>query len=753
MRLAPSLRPLYHAAMARGGETSGISRRTLLVGGGAGAGLLLAWALWPRSHPHNLRAGEGEHAYNAYLRIGTDGRVLVAVPQAELGQGSWTALAQILADELGADWRTVGVEPAPIGPLYANALLAEGPDDGSFASGARRWRARRFEGGAAGMMTAGSTSVRAFERPLREAGAGARALLMKAAAGRWEVDWETLDTAAGFVVDSDRRLSFAELAAAAAGEELPEHLPIRAGIDNRLAGQPLPRLDLPAKVDGSAPFAGDIRLPDMVYASVRAGPTEYDELVGWNKAAALAVPGVFGVFDAPGWVACLATNWWAADRGIEALRTAWTVTRPEITDDGIDRALRYALDKDEGLRVYARGDLADAFEGGHILRGHYRAGLAANAALETSTATARLGGDRLEIWAPTQAPGLARAAAARVAGLDETQVTIYPTLAGGGYGRKLETRAIEQAAMMAVRVKRPVQLTWSRIEESVQDGFRAPARAQLLARLDTKGNLLGWQARIAAPDTGEQLAERLGGGRMAMAAIGDPTAGAVPPYAIPAVVVDYLPADTRIRVGGWRSGAHSYTAFFTESFMDELARLSGIEPLSFRMQMLGDNPRLARCLTTAATLGGWDGGIPGSSMGIACHSAFGSHIAALVEVEVTAEQSVRVLRAVCAVDCGRIVNPDLVRQQIEGGLVFGIAAATGKAIGFEAGRPDARGFAHFGFPTLANSPEVTVELLESEEELGGATELGVPVAAPAVANALHALTGRRLRSLPLRVGG
>jgi isoquinoline 1-oxidoreductase beta subunit len=709
--------------------------------------------LWPRSYEHNLRAGEGEQAFNAFLRIGSDGRVLVAIPQAELGQGSWTALAQIIADELGADWRTVGVEPAPIGPLYANRLLVEGPGDGSFAGDARRWRAQNFEAGEAGMLTAGSTSIRAFERPLRDAGAGARALLMKAAAARWGVEWETLDTAAGFVTDGGRRLGFAELAEAAAGEELPDYLPIRAGVDNRLAGQPLPRLDSPSKVDGSAPFAGDIRLPDMVYASVRAGPTEDSRLARWKKEEGLKVPGVFGALDAPGWVACVATNWWAANRGVEALEPVWEVPHPPVSSESMDEALIGALERDEGRRVYSRGDLADGFEGGNVLRGHYRVGPAANAPLETLTATARFGGGRLEIWAPTQAPGLARAAAARVAGLGEAEVTLYPTLIGGGYGRKLETRAIEQAAMLAMRTKRPVQLAWSRIEESVQDGFRAPARAQLLARLDTGGIVLGWQARIAAPDTGAQLQARLRGGGGAMAAIGDPAAGAVPPYAIPAVAVDYLPAETGMRVGGWRSGAHSYTAFFTESFMDELARISGVEPLSFRMQMLGDNPRLARCLTTAATLGGWDGGVPGSSLGIACHSAYGSHIAALVEVEVTAEQNVRVLRAVCAVDCGKIVNPDLVRQQVEGGLVFGIAAATGHAIGFEGGRPEALGFGHFGFPMLAQSPEVTVELLESEEEPGGATELGVPVAAPAIANALHALTGKRLRALPLRVGG
>lgn len=739
--------------MARGGERKGIDRRTLLVGGGAGAGLILAWALWPRTYEPNLRAGENEHVFNAFLKIGADGRVLVAVPQTELGQGSWTALPQILADELGADWRTVGVEPAPLGPFYANRLLVEGPEDGAFAVGLRRWRARQFEGGEAGMLTAGSTSVRAFERPLREAGAGARALLMKAAARRWGVEWETLDTAEGFVVDGGRKLAFAELAEAAAGEELPAYLPIRAGIDNRLTGQPLPRLDSPSKIDGSGLFAGDVRLPDMVYASVRAGPTDDSRLVRWDKAAGLAVAGVFGAFDAPGWVACVATHWWAANRGVEALAPVWDVPHPPVSSASIDEALIGALERDEGRRVYSRGDLADAFEGGHVLRGHYRAGPAANAPLETLTATARLGGDRLEIWAPTQAPGLARSAAARAAGIGEGQVTLYPTLAGGGYGRKLETRAIEQAALMAVRTKRPVQIVWSRLEETVQDGFRAPARAQLLARLDEGGIILGWKARIAAPDTGAQLSQRLRGGATAMAGLGDPVAGAVPPYAIPAVTVDYLAAETGIRVGGWRSGAHSYTAFFTESFMDELARLSGVEPLSFRMQMLGDNPRLARCLTTAATLGGWDGGPPGSGLGIACHSAFGSHIATLVEIEVTAEQGIRVLRAICAVDCGRTVNPDIVRQQIEGGLVFGIAAATGNPIGFEGGRPDARGFGHLGFPTLAAAPDVTVELIESEEEPGGITELGVPTAAPAIANALHSLTGRRLRALPLRIGG
>jgi isoquinoline 1-oxidoreductase beta subunit len=741
--------------MERGSEGRGISRRTLLIGGGAGVGLLVAWQLWPRHYAPNLRAGPGETLLNAYLKIAEDGRVIVAVPQAELGQGSWTALPQILADELGADWETVSVEPAPPSPLYANTLLGEEAAAAAapgWAEDAARWAARERATRGALVVTGGSTSVRLFEPRLREAGAAARALLMKTAAARWGSDWEQLDTAGGFVVDGARKLSFGELAGEAAGQEVPEFLPIRGGVDNRLAGQPLPRLDLPSKVDGSAQFAGDVRLRDLVYASARSAPSPASRLSRFDRAAAFRVPGVIGVYDTPGWIAAVGTNWWAANRGLEALKPVWA-TGSDLADSGaIEAALAAALERDEGTRLYSRGDVGAVHAAGPVLRAHYSAAPAASAAMETLTATARYDGDRLELWAPAQAPGLARAAAARSAGLPEGQVTLYPAMIGGGYGRKLETRAIEQAAALAMRTKRPVQLVWSRVEDIVQDSWRAPARARMTARLGERGVVLGWQAQIAAPDSGRRLAERLGGGG-ALRALADPAAGAVPPYAIPAVAVDHLPAEVALETGAWRSGAHACTAFFTESFMDELARTAGVEPLSFRMQMLGDNPRLARCLSTAAALGGWDGGEAGGGMGLACHSAFGSHIATVVEIELDKAQRIRVLRAVAAVDCGRIVNPTIVRQQIEGGLLFGIAAATANPIRFEGGRPDGKSFGDLGFPTLADSPEVTVELIESDEPPGGATELGVPTAAPAVANAFQALTGRRLRSLPLTVGG
>jgi isoquinoline 1-oxidoreductase beta subunit len=714
--------------MATTGSSMRISRRGLLIGGGAGVGLLVAWAFWPRTYPPNLVAAPGESLFNAYLKIGVDGRVIVAVAQMEIGQGVYTSLPQILADELGADWRTVAVEAAPLSPIYANKLIAELTSSEL-------------------TMTGGSTSIRAFEGPMRQAGAAARALLMKAAAERWNEDWETLDTAGGFVLNGPQRLSFASLAEEAAELDIPDELPVRGGPNNRLIGQSLPRIDLPAKVDGSAQFAGDVRLPDMVYASVRQGPRGNSRLVKVDKAAAEAVPGVLSVIEHPRWAAAVATNWWAANRGVEAMSPRFE-TRGAPNSGDIEAGLARTMEG-EISSVFEQGDAAAALQGPRAFRAHYSVGLAPNLPLETLTATARRTGDRLEVWAPTQAPGLARTAAAQAAGLPEGQVTIYPMLIGSGYGRKLEMTAVEQAAIMAMKLERPVQLVWSRIEESLQDTFRPAARATISARLDERGAILGWQSRIAAPSTAAQVMERIGakaGGEDAA------VAGAVPPYAIPAVAVEQAVADLRIDTGLWRSGVHSYTAFFNECFVDELARKAGIEPFSFRMQMLGNNPRLARVLSTATALGRWDGGAPGSAMGIACHSAFASHVATLVEVEVSESQRVNVVRAAAAVDCGRVVNPDIVRQLIEGGIVYGIAGATGAPIRIESGLPEQRYLRDFELPRLADSPEVTVEILPSEEEPGGVTELGVPSVAPAIANALFALTGRRLRSLPLVLG-
>ena len=737
--------------MARGENGGGISRRTLLIGGGASAGLVLAWTLWPRRYAPNLAAGEGETIFNAFLKIGRDGRVIVAVPQAEAGQGVYTTLPQIVADELGADWRTVAVEPAPLNPLYANTYLAEEAAPGSAfpaTFGVDRWAARQYAERNALMLTGGSSSVRGFEARLREAGAAARVLLCKAAAARWSTNWEELDARDGFVVRGNDRLAFAELAADAAELDLPDTLPMRGGRDNRLAGQPLPRLDVPSKIDGSAMFAGDVRLRDMVFAAVRTTPPG-GRLVSADRAAADRVWGALRLIEAPGFVAVTARNSWAAVKALEALKLRYEVPEPRPSSASIGAELNAALAGAE--RLYNAGEPDADPAGGSRIEGNYSIGPGPSAAIEPLCAAARASGDRLEIWAPTMAPGFARAAAARAAGLSEGAVTIYPTLVGGGYGRKLETAAIEQAVMIALAVGQPVQVAWPRIQEIVADTLAPPAAARMSATV-AGGRIHSWRARLASPDASAETAGRLHAATSFFRPDGGVAAGAVPPYDLGHVAVEHATADIGIAAGIGRGGAHVASCFFTESFVDEIARAAGQEPLSYRMAMLANNPRLARCLATATSIGGWDGGVAGGGMGIAVHQAFGSYVAALVEVAAGESGRLRALRAVLAVDCGRVINPEVVKQQIEGGFLHGALFALGAPVEIEGGVPAFRHIGAYGLPTLRDAAEVSVELLESEEASGGITELAVPVAAPAITNAYFALSGRRIRDLPIRSG-
>lgn len=751
------IRPVRCVGMAQDDDrTRGITRRRLLIGGGAGVGLVLAYALWPRDYVSNLTAGPGEQIFGAWIKIARDGEVTIAVPQAELGQGVYTALPQIAADEMGADWRTVAVQPAPLNALYANPMAARILFRDAFArlpDNLVEHHAQR----SALMLTAGSTSVRAFEGDLRKAGAGVRILLCKAAARRWGVDWRSCDTAEGFVVHGKDRLRFAELAEAAADESLPREIPLRNPGGTGLSGSSVPRSDVPAKVDGSANFAGDIRLPGMMFAAIRQGPVGDTSLIDVDREAADAIAGVRQVVTNPRWVAAVANNWWAANRALDALAPRFETRGAIVDSDSIDAALGTALDG-EGQRIAKAGDLSPVFSGADIVAAEYQVGLALHAAIEPMTATAYLDNGHLSIWMPTQAPGLARSAAARVAGISENSVTIHPMMAGGSFGAKLESLVAQQAALLTKEVGKPVQLTWSRAEDFLHDRYRPAARARLSARLSPNGAVAGWLAKIAAPSVGHELTGRLLGGDLAASlslslpggGVGDASAveGAEPIYAIPNYAVDHHPAEIGVPVGEWRSGAHSYSCFFTESFIDELAHVAGIEAHSFRISMLGGEPRLARCLSTVASLGGWQGGVPGSGQGIACHAFRGSYIAVLAEATMESGE-IKVARLVAAVDCGRQINPDIARQQIEGGLVFGMAAALGCSTGFTENLADARRFSDIGLPRLADMPEITIELIASDADPGGVGEIAVPPVAPAIANALQAATGIRFRRLPL----
>ncbi|PTQ61555.1 isoquinoline 1-oxidoreductase beta subunit [Sphingomonas sp. PP-CE-3G-477] len=724
-----------------------INRREILIGGGAGIGLVVAWSLWPRTYAPNLVANPGETPLGAWLKIGTDGHVTVAVPQVEHGQGVYTTLPQIVADELGADWRTIGVEPAPLNPLYANPIGTHDLFEGLFD---------RLPAGTPQppMLTGGSSSIRMFEQACREAGAGARALLCMAAAKRWDADWTQVNVDAGFCTYQTKRIRFAELAEEAAKFTLLDPLPLGIQGAGKLVGKSVPRLDTPSKVDGSANFASDVRLADMVHAAIRQGPVG-SRLTRVDRAAADRIRGVLSVVENPRWVAAVATTGWAAQKALDALAPRFENDAPLPDIRSIDAALDAVLAR-PGTQMASAGDVAATFQGAKLVTATYRAGLGLHAAIETRSATASFSNGRLELWLATQAPGLARSAAARATDLSEDAVVVHPMLIGGSFGAALEHDVAEQAAVLAVKLSRPVSLVWSRGEDSLHDHYRPPAVAKMAARLAPNGAIMGWSANIAAPSTGTEMARRMMPGLATEAALigvkGDryAVAGAAPVYRIPAYAIEHHPAKIGIPTGHLRGGAHGYTAFFTECFLDELARTAQSEPMSFRIAMLGGEPRLARCLSTAAALGGWDGGVAGSGQGIAAHAFRGSYIAVMAEAHMGPDQRPVVDRLVAAVDCGAQINPDIVRQQIEGGLIFGMAAALGASTGFTRGLAEARGFDTIGLPRLADTPDITVEVIRSDEAPGGVGELGVPAVAPAIANALYASTGFRIRNLPLR---
>jgi isoquinoline 1-oxidoreductase beta subunit len=752
-----------------------ISRRGLLAGAAVGGGLLVAWGLWPRDYGVPLTPGRGEWAFGAWLKLGRDGVLTVAVPQLEMGQGITTLIPQIVAAEMGADWRQVAVEPAPVSGAYANLPLAAkwAPLWMPFAPGLAAEPddlvTRRWAGENGFMATADGTSLAAYEAHAREAAAAARAMLCMAAADRWGVDYEECVTQGGLVVHGEKQLAFAALAEEAARYDPPHPAPLKAAPygevpDRDDAGGAIayPRLDLPAKVDGSFLFAGDVRLPGMLYAAIRHGPVGDTELAGYDVKAGARALGLRKIVKARGWIAAVADTWWAAEQALDALAPRW---RSEGRADSgtIDERLDEALTKGEASRIATRGD-GDSGLGDPEVTHRYEIAPATHATLETASATARLSGGRLELWLASQAPAHAKEAAARAVGLSATDVVLYPMAAGGSFDRRLETDHAIEAAVIAAEVGAPVQLVWSRWQEMVAGRPRAPLAclaSAWTARED--GTPTGLRLRVAMPSTTAEFGERLFGNRTVVAALDaagdapDPLSfsGATTPYAIPTVAIDHVPVNVGLPSGRLRGNDHACLAFIVESFIDELASRVGREPLSFRMALLGGDARLAECLQRAARLAQWDGGVGQSGNGIACwrigDPSGGGPVAriACVATAAAGEGGVRVSKLSAAVDLGRVVNLDIARQQIEGGLIFGTGLATGSALGYANGLPTDSRLASLALPTLSDCPDISVEIVPGDGDPADPGEIGVAVAAPAIANALHSAAGIRLRRLPL----
>lgn len=770
-----------------------ISRRGVLVGAAVGGGLLAAWTLRPRSFSTPLTPGRDEFAFDAWLKIGKDGVITVAVPQLEMGQGITTLLPQIVAVELGADWRQVAVEPAPVSGAYANvplaarwaplwmpdvlglAGLADEPDD---LLATRYAQDNRFN------VTADGTSLAAYELPCRNAAAAARAMLAMAAADRWDISWEECTAEGGFIRFEDKKLSFAELVEEAVEftpPDPPPLLPAAAAEDPifGLADAPtsFPRLDMPSKVDGTYLFAGDVRLPDMLYASIRHGPVNQSVLSVFEAQQAAGQKGLVRIVKGKRWLAAVANNWWTADQAVSKMAPRFDVVEA-VNSTTIEAALDQGLRRGEATRIAERGEGDSLMEKTEVAV-RYDFSPATHATLETTTATARYGDGRLELWIASQAPEMARQAAAKALGISPSDVVLYPMPAGGSFDRRLEHDHAVEVALIAREVSqdgvRPVQLMWSRGQELLSGKPRMPAAVLVSARLGrgdgnfgSGGEIETMRVRMAAPASAKEFGERLFGNKTSWAAIEDVAGkadpmvmeGAMPPYGIPNVALDHVPVRIGLPTGRMRGNAHGITAFVTESFMDEMAWKRGREPLSYRIELLGGDLRLARCLQDVARLAQWDGGKDQSGQGLACHRIGANEEsgdnAGRIACIATARRDgggARVTKLTAVVDIGRIVNLDIARQQIEGGLLFGMGLALGGALEYVDGVPTTKRLGSLGLPVLADCPEIEVDFVSSKAEPFDPGELGAVIAAPAIANALYSATGLRIRRLPLFAEG
>ncbi len=727
-----------------------ISRRKLLIGAGAVAGLAIGYTVWPRNVPLNLAVRDDETLINGWLKIGADGRIVVAVPQAEMGQGVYTALPQILAHELGADWRMVAVEPAPLHPIYANTAMAGSPtDERGFFAGIAHWAAVEIIERNAIQITGGSTSVVSFWQPLRVAGAAAREMLCRAGAKRLDVDWEDCDTDDGFVIGGGQKIAFAELLGDIDVDDAPDEPTLRPEGTGKFLGAEVERLDIPSKVDGSAQFGADVRLENMVYAAVRSAPLGSDTLEEASLPKAALQGGVIGLVEGPDWYATVADTWWAARQALDQVDANFEVA--DLADSQvIDAALDEALHSDDGTVFVDEGDVEDVFAAGPVIAADYSVPFLAHACLEPMTATVRFENGKAEVWVPTQSASLVNWRVADALGIAERNVRVYPTLLGGGFGRKAEVDAAVQAARIAREIKRPVQLIWHREEDMARDKYRPAVKARLRGQVNEDKKIVGWDVKIAAPNLAESFMSRV----LPLLARGGDSAEMLKgldalPYAIPAFRAAHVEVPTPVPIGYWRSVEHSYAAFFNECFIDELAVAAGSDPLTFRLRMMDETSREAEVLKTVASMGGlMGGGEDHVGRGIALHKSFGSIVGQVVEVEAPSLEEVTLRRITCVIDCGRVVNPNIIRAQMEGSIIFGLTAALHGQIRFIEGESEQQNFDSYPLLRMDETPEIVVHIMKSDAPPGGVGEPGVPPVAPALANAVFAATGERLRDLP-----
>lgn len=752
-------------------------RRRLLIAGGAlgGAFALGVWQFYrPRDRqriPAGLKAGENEAVFNAWVRIGTDGRIVVQVPRQEMGQGITTALPMLVAEELDADPASVAFEQAPVDAVYANAtMFGDGvpfrPDDHGWIAELMRRTQFQFGAWLGIQATGGSTGVRDGWIPMRHAGAAARVMLLEAGATRLGVAAAECTVVRGVVTHpaSGRHATFGELALDAARSRAPDRVTLKPPAAFTVLGTSPRRLDIPAKVDGSALFGMDVRVPGMLFGAIAQCPVFGGRLRSHDDSNARAMPGVKAIvsLDATSTsaaaVVVVAAHYWQARSALSKVAIEWD-DGPNAGHDTSTQRTRYeSLLRDGSARTYDEaGDVENALAAPpRLLDAVYHAPYLAHAAMEplNCTAVVRRNGTA-EVWVGSQAPTLVRRMAAQAAGLETDGITVHTPYLGGGFGRRAEMDVVVQAVSVARQVPdTPVQLIWTREEDTGHDMYRPMAAARMRAVVDSAGNLAAWVARTVGQScTGGIVARLLPA--VASDAMKDRTTteGLFDlPYAIPNRRVERVLTHEPVPVGFWRSVGHSQNAFFAESFIDECAIAAQRDPLEFRRALLAHSPRHLAVLDRAATAAGWGTALPpGTARGIALAESFHAIVAQVAEVSIE-DGAVRVGRVFCAVDCGFAIHPDTVVAQMESAIVFGLSAALHGEITVEKGRVVQTNFTDYRVLTLATSPRIEVHIVNSGiEHPGGAGEPGTPPVAPAVCNAIFALTGKRVRALPVRL--